>query len=256
MMKTTLATTFGALVLAGCATTAPPPEERHPQDPWEPYNRNVYQFNSTVDRAVIRPLAIGYGKVTPKPARRGIRNFFTNIYSPVTIVNLILQGRGGDAGTQFQRFFVNTVFGIGGLFDIASAGGLEDHDEDFGQTLAVWGWDESRYFILPFLGPSTVRDGLGRVPDYYANIAWRYAREESSFALLGLNVVQLRHAMLPLDEDIEAAFDPYSFVRDSWLQRRSSQIGQGETTLPDYESFLDDGRDDGRDDAATTPGQP
>jgi len=244
---------LAALLLAGCATTAPPPDERHPQDPWEPYNRNVYQFNSAVDQALIRPLAVGYGKVTPKPARRGIRNFFANLYSPVTILNLALQGRPGDAGTQFQRFFVNTVYGIGGLFDIASAGGLEEYDEDFGQTLAVWGWEESRYFMLPFLGPSTVRDGLGRIPDAYTNIAWRYARDESSFALIGLNIIQVRHAMLPLDEDIESAFDPYSFVRDSWIQRRRNQIGEGETTLPDYESFIDDGQADA---AADPPDQP
>lgn len=241
MMKPALCALFaGSLLLAGCATTAPPPEERHPRDPWEPLNRNVFAFNSAVDRALIRPLAVGYGKFTPPPARRGVRNFFTNLRAPVTMLNLVLQGRPGDAGTQLKRFFVNTVYGLGGLFDVASAGGLESHDEDFGQTMAVWGWTESRFLMLPFLGPATLRDGLGRIPDSYSDVAWRMAREESTYALIGLNVIQIRHAMLPLDEDIESAFDPYTFVRDGWMQRRRHAISEGEDSLPDYDAFLDD----------------
>lgn len=239
-MKAALSTALTALLLVACATTAPPPDERHPRDPWEPYNRNMFKFNQTVDRAVIRPLAIGYDKVTPPPARRGIRNFFTNIRSPVTMANLLLQGRPADAGTQLKRFFVNTVYGLGGLFDVAGAGGLESHNEDFGQTMAVWGWEDSRFFVLPLMGPSTVRDGLGRVPDGYADVAWRWTLEESTYALIGLNVIQIRHSMLPLDEDMESAFDPYSFMRDGWMQRRRSAIHEGEDNLPDYDAFLDD----------------
>lgn len=232
------------LALSACATTAPPPEERSPHDPWEPFNRNVHAFNMAADRAVLRPLAKGYDKVTPSPVQRGIRNFFTNLRSPVTMLNLLLQGRPADAGTQFKRFFVNTVYGIGGLFDIASAGGIDTHEEDFGQTLAVWGWNESRYLVLPFLGPSTLRDGIGRVPDAYTNVAWRLAVEESSYALIGLNVIQIRHALLPLDDDIESAFDSYSFIRDGWMQRREHLIHEGDSQLPDYEQFLDEDWED------------
>src|SRR5690625_5361374 len=105
-----------AVVLAaGCATTAPPPDERHPQDPWEPYNRNMFKFNMAVDQAVVRPVAIGYDRITPEPAHKGIRNFFRNIRSPIDFINLILQFRPKEAGTKLMRFTANTIFGIGGL---------------------------------------------------------------------------------------------------------------------------------------------
>ncbi|NBB92367.1 MAG: VacJ family lipoprotein [Gammaproteobacteria bacterium] len=232
---------LAAVALSGCATTAPPPEERHARDPWEPYNRNMFQVNTAVDRALIRPLAVGYGKVAPKPVRHGVRNFFNNIRSPVDQVNLVLQGRPGDAGRELVRFLFNSTIGVGGLFDIASHGGIEDYEEDFGQTMAVWGWEDSRFFIIPLLGPSTVRDGLGRVPDGYADFVWRWTLEETTYGLIGLNVIQLRHSLLPLDEDIRSAFDPYTFMRDGWLQRRGHAIANGESALPDYEAFLDDG---------------
>jgi len=153
---------------------------------------------------------------------------------------LLLQGRPGDAGTELTRFLVNATFGLGGIFDMASRGNIVDFDEDFGQTMAIWGWQDSRFFILPLMGPSTLRDGLGRVPDGYADVAWRWTLEETTYGLIGLNIVQLRHALLPLDEDIESAFDPYSFTRDSWLQRRNHAIGNGENATPDYDAFIDD----------------
>jgi len=235
---------LAGLLLAGCATTTPPPEERDPRDPWEPYNRNMYQFNSAVDRALIRPLAVGYGKVTPAPVRRGVGNFFTNIRSPVDQINLLLQGRPGDAGTELTRFLINVTFGLGGIFDMASRGDIEDFNEDFGQTTAVWGWEESRFFMLPLMGPSTLRDGLGRVPDFYPDFALRWAIDETHYSLIGLNVVQVRHALLPLDEDIESAFDPYTFTRDGWLQRRNHAIRNGGNATPDYDSFIDDDWED------------
>lgn len=229
--------------LAGCATTPIPPEERDPRDPWEAYNREAYKFNSEIDRRVIRPVAKGYQTVTPPPLQRGISNFFTNIRSPVDIANLLLQGRPADAGTQLKRFFVNTVYGIGGLFDVASAGDIEHYSEDFGQTMATWGWEESRFVILPLLGPATIRDGTGRIVDSGTDVLTRLAVEETSLALVGLNVIQGRVSMFPLDEQIEAAFDPYVYVRDGWLQRREFQISNGENTIPDYDSFLEDGDD-------------
>ncbi|WP_376696716.1 MlaA family lipoprotein [Wenzhouxiangella sp. EGI_FJ10305] len=240
-MKRGLSALLAAILLAGCATTtSPQPEESHQSDPWEPYNRNMFRFNRAIDRAVIRPLAVGYGKITPAPVRRGVSNFFTNIRSPVDQVNLVLQGRPGDAGTEFARFVFNLTLGIGGLFDVASNGDIEDFDEDFGQTFAVWGWENSRFFVLPLLGPSTVRDGLGRIPDGYADVAWRWTLDETTRGLIGLQIIQGRHAMLPLDEDMQSAYDPYSFMRDGWLQRRNHAITNGEDELPDYESFIDD----------------
>ncbi len=234
------ATLLASLLLAACATTAPPPEDRHPRDPWEPYNRKMFAVNDALDRAVLRPVAVGYDKVAPRPVKRGVRNFFTNIRSPVNQINLLLQGRPGDAGTELARFAVNLTFGVGGLFDMASRAGIERHNEDFGQTMAVWGWKDSRYFVLPLLGPSTVRDGIGRPVDGYSSFAWRWALRETSYWWIGLDILQTRHALLPLDEDLREAYDPYTFMRDGWLQRRAHQISEGQQELPDYEAFLED----------------
>lgn len=229
---------LAVLVLSACATTAPPPEQRDPADPWEPYNRNMYAFNRTVDKAVLRPVARGYDKVVPKPVKTGIANFFDNLIAPQVILNLLLQGRPADAGRMFERFLTNTVGGAAGLFDVASHYDMPDYDEDFGQTLAIWGWQDSRYFVLPFLGPSTLRDGLAEFPDSYSNIAWRRAINGREWSLI-INLVQQRAALLPREQQLEDAFDEYLFVRDAWLQNRRYRIS-GASATPDYESFLED----------------
>lgn len=228
------------VMITGCASTAPPPEERVPHDPWEGFNRSVFQFNTSFDDTVVRPAARSYKRVTPEPVRNSIRNFFANVRSPVVVFNLILQGRGNDAGEELKRFFVNSVYGIGGLFDIASAGGLEKHNEDFGQTLAVWGWEDSRFLVLPFFGPATVRDGVGRLGDIPANAVQRWTIEKGTYGLIVLDVIQMRADLLPLDADIREAYDPYTFMRDGWTQRRRNQIHEGDQPLPDYDSFLEE----------------
>ncbi|WP_223846350.1 VacJ family lipoprotein [Wenzhouxiangella sp. AB-CW3] len=238
-MRRLLAACLLAVLAGGCATSAPPPDERDPADPWEPYNRTMWTFNVAVDQAIVRPVAVGYDTVTPGPVQTGVRNFFTNLRSPVVIINLLLQGRGGDAGRETGRFLTNTVIGMGGLIDIASFEGMEKYNADFGLTLASWGWEDSRFFVLPFLGPSTVRDGLGRGADSQANIEWRLAGD-GSYYLLGIDVIQTRAGLLPLDEQIRDAFDPYSFMRDGWLQRRNYLIHGEEAPLPDYDAMLDD----------------
>lgn len=236
----TLLITILAVVLAACATTAPPPEQRHPDDPWEPFNRSVYQFNRTADRAVLRPVARGYERVTPEPVQRGVGNFFRNLRSPVIMVNLLLQGRGSDLESEFQRFVTNTLYGLGGLFDVASAGGIDKPEGDFGQTLATWGWEDSRYIMLPLLGPSTVRDSVGRGVDTLPDVAWRLALEEGSFFLIGLNVVHMRAGLLPLDAELAAAYDEYVMMRDGWMQRRQYMIFGEEAQVPDYDAWLED----------------
>jgi phospholipid-binding lipoprotein MlaA len=228
-----------AVLAAGCATTAPPPEERHPADPWEPYNRAVWNFNVAVDQVIVRPVAVGYDRVTPSPVRTGVRNFFSNLRSPVTIINLGLQGRGSDAGGETRRFILNTLFGFAGLIDIASTEDMPKYHADFGQTLATWGWEDSRFLMLPFLGPSTVRDGVGRGVDSQARIEWRLAGD-GSYYLLGLDMIEIRANLLPLDEQIREAFDPYAFMRDGWMQRRSYMIHGEEAPLPDYDAMLDE----------------
>lgn len=235
-----------AMVLGACATTAPPPELRDPADPWEPYNRNMYAFNRAIDKAVLIPVATGYEAVVPDPVEQGVTNFLNNIQSVPTILNLLLQGRPGDAGRAFERLFVNTIFGIGGIFDIATDGNIPYYEEDFGQTLAIWGWEDSRYFILPFLGPSTIRDSVGRpfetagpIPlGQYGSFFWHDLTQERP-ALIGVDLIQRRANLLPFENQIEDAFDEYLFVRDAWLQRRNFQI-TGESDTPDYDSFLEE----------------
>ena len=233
-----LTTSLLALLLAACATTAPPPDQRDPQDPWEPYNRNMYKFNRTLDKAIIRPLATGYEAVLPDPVETGVSNFFENLTSLPVMINLTLQGRPGDTARMLERFFVNTVFGLAGFFDVASKYDMPDYDEDLGQTLAVWGWEDSRYFMLPFLGPSTLRDGLARPVDSYTDILWRKAVDGRTYGI-AIDLIQRRANALGREEQLKDAFDEYLFIRDAWLQNRRFKI-TGESATPDYGSFLDD----------------
>lgn len=233
-----LTTSLLALLLAACATTAPPPDERDPVDPWEPYNRNMYEFNRTLDKAIFRPVAVGYQTVVPDPVEKGITNFFVNLKSLPVMINLTLQGRPGDTARMFERFFLNTVFGLAGFFDVASKADLPSYDEDLGQTLAVWGWSESRYFVLPFMGPSTLRDGLARPADSYMDVLWREAVDGRGYGI-AVDLIQTRANLLGREEQLEDAFDEYLFVRDAWLQNRQFKI-TGESATPDYDSFLEE----------------
>lgn len=233
-----LTTPLLALLLTACATTAPPPDERDPIDPWEPYNRNMYKFNRSLDKAIIRPVATGYEAVMPDPVESGITNFFENLKSLPVMINLTLQGRPGDTARMVERFVVNTVFGVAGFIDVATKVGLPDYDEDFGQTLAVWGWEESRYFVLPLMGPSTVRDGLATPVDSYIDVLWREAVDGREYGI-AVELIQTRANLLPREDDLESAFDEYLFVRDAWMQNREFKI-TGEAATPDYESFLDE----------------
>lgn len=227
-----------ALTLVGCAGT----QSRNTDpinDPWEGYNRKIHAFNMGLDK-VVRPIAVGYDKVTPDPLQRGIGNFFRNLGYPVTALNQILQGKFSELGESTQRFLVNTVMGLAGFADLATEWGIPYHDEDFGQTLATWGWDDSRYFVLPVFGPSTVRDGLGRsFYGYFHPISYA-AREEELYWPIAFDLLQTRAALLPRDQQIFDAYDPYAFVRDAWLQNREFLIYDGEPPEPDYDSFLED----------------
>lgn len=232
---------LAALMLAGCATTAAPPEERHPQDPWEPYNRAVFRFNREVDRIILKPVARGYVEVTPPAVREGVGNFFTNLGYPVDIVNLLLQGKPKDSAKATGRFVLNSTVGLLGIFDVASKAGIPQYDEDFGQTFGVWGWEESRYFVVPFFGGTTIRDAIGYAPDAYTNIGWQQIDDDELFySLVALDLVHLRSLVLSQEATIDQAFDKYKLFRDSYLQRRSYLIHDGENQLPDYERMLQD----------------
>ncbi len=228
-----------ALLVAGCASVPANPTDPV-RDPWEGFNRNVHAFNTAIDKAVLRPVAKGYDRVMPDAPQRGVRNFFRNLAWPVNFANLILQGRFKDSMTATGRFLMNSTFGLLGFFDVATREGIPDYEEDFGQTLAVWGWKESRYLVLPVFGPHTVRDTLGRSMYGYLHPISYYAREENNYVPLTLDLISLRAELLPLQADIDAAEDPYALIRDVYFQRREFEIYNGNPPAPDYDALLDE----------------
>lgn len=193
-------------------------------DPWEPLNRRVHRFNVVVDNAVARPLATAYTNVVPRFARTGVSNFFSNIRSPVTIVNQFLQGRPDDAWDTMGRFLMNSTLGVGGLFDPASKAMIANRKEDFGQTLGAWGWRPSRYVELPFFGPRTVRDVFGLAGDIPLSPIRQIEEDKVRIGLQGLQLVDARSQLLAADDIRSSAVDEYALVRDAWLQRRNYQI--------------------------------
>jgi phospholipid-binding lipoprotein MlaA len=228
-------------LLAGCAGT----QSRNTDpvgDPWEGYNRKMHAFNMGLDK-VVRPVAVGYDKITPDPVQRGLGNFFRNLSYPVTVLNQLLQGKFKESGISTGRFLFNTTFGVLGFFDVATREGIPYYDEDFGQTLAKWGWIDSRYFVLPLLGPSTVRDGLGHSTFGYVHPLNWYAREEHVYWPLALDLLQRRANFLDQDQAVYDAYDPYVFLRDAYLQNREFEIYDGEPPEPDYDAYLDEVED-------------
>ncbi len=193
-------------------------------DPWEPLNRRVHRFNVGVDNVIARPLATAYTHVVPRFARTGVSNFFSNIRSPVTIVNQLLQGRPDDAWDTLGRFLINSTLGVGGLFDPASKAMVPNRREDFGQTLGAWGWRRSRYVELPFFGPRTVRDVFGLAGDIPLSPIRTIEEDKVRIGLQGLQLVDTRAQLMAVDDLRSSAVDEYALVRDAWLQRRNYQI--------------------------------
>lgn len=225
------------LILPGCATL-PEGSERSDKDPWERYNRAMHSFNDTVDRAVLKPVAKGYRAITPDPVEHGVTNFFNNLAYPLVILNQFLQADFGEGAHDTGRFLFNTIFGLGGIFDLATGVGLEAHNEDFGQTLAVWGIPDGPYLVLPFLGPSTVRDTVGTYGDSEADPMFDYLDEPEKYYALGLRIVDLRAQLLDFDSQLESTYDPYAFMRDAYLQRREYLIHDGNP--PRSDDYYDD----------------
>lgn len=217
---------LGALAgLGGCATAG-----GNPDDPLERYNRAMFSFNDSLDKAVIKPAATGYKKVMPEFARTGVTNFFANLGDVWIGVNNVLQGKIGPGASDFGRFAINTTVGIFGLFDIASSAGLDKHNEDFGQTLGRWGVGSGAYVVLPILGPSDVRDGISLLAvDWRGDPVWHVGNIPTRNELVGARVVDQRANLLGATQLIDdAALDPYSYARSAYLQRRRSLIYDGE----------------------------
>ena len=225
-----------AILFAGCASVQNP----DPRDPFEGFNRAVYKFNDGFDRAIAKPVATAYVKVTPGPVRTGVRNFFSNIADVFIGVNNLLQGKPEEALTDWGRFAFNTTFGFLGIADWATDMGLEKHDEDFGQTFGRWGAGTGPYLVLPFLGPSDVRDGVGTVFDTYTDPVSTHTPVDERNSAIALRLVSRRADLLGASRLLEqAALDPYAFLRDAYLQRRRSLVYDGRPPrerMPDEEA--------------------
>jgi phospholipid-binding lipoprotein MlaA len=233
-ITTTAALVAASAFLGGCATGP----ERHPGDPLEPMNRAIFKFNDTVDQTVAVPIAKGYQKVTPTPIRSAVSNFFSNLGDLGNIANNLLQLRVTDATEDVMRVVINSVFGVGGLFDIATPAGLPKHHQDFGLTMARWGVPAGPYLVLPIFGPSSFRDGVGRAVDVRFNLL-NYIEPAARNPMYIAQFVSARSDMLGATDLLQqAALDKYSFVRDAYTQqRRSLTYKSGEAAqgaLPDY----------------------
>lgn len=226
--------------LAGCATA---PGRTTAEDPWETVNRGIYRFNDVADRATLKPVAKVYQKVTPSWIRTGISNFFANLSYPTTIVNQLLQGKPLMAAKDTGRLLLNTTVGIGGLIDVAERNGLPANDEDFGQTLAVWGVPSGPFINLPVFGPSSARDAPSRIADYFTGVN-RYVdvHWQEDWTARALDIVSFRADLLPLEAQLDNVFDRYAFLRDAWAQRREYQVFDGNPPEPvfDDEPFEDE----------------
>lgn len=219
MKRLAAAALLGAM-LAGCAS--------NPRDPLEPVNRKVYAFNDAVDRAVVKPVATVYRDTMPQPVRTGVTHFFSNIGDAWSAINAFLQLKAEAGMRNTMRFGMNTLFGLGGLLDIASEAGIESHQEDFGQTLAHWGVGSGPYLVLPLLGPSTLRDTSALPLDMKASGYFFQNDPQTALGLSGLRLVDARARALAVSNMLgDAALDPYLFVRDAYLQRRRNQVYDG-----------------------------
>ena len=218
-----------AIVLGGCASA------RDPKDPLEPLNRNIYEFNRVVDKVALKPAAKGYKAAVPPPLRGGVNNFFGNFHDVTTAVNNLLQFKVAHALSDVGRVAINSTIGLFGVFDVASRVGLEKHDEDLGQTLGYWGVPDGPYLMLPLLGPSTVRDGVGLIGDHFTDAQFHLIEHSpETWLATTTRVINLRANLLEADRLLDqAAIDRYAFLRDAYLQRRQNLIHDGNVPAND-----------------------
>lgn len=218
------------LFATGCATT------KNQRDPIEPVNRFIYGFNNVIDKAAIRPVSKVYHFVTPDPIEKRVSNFFSNLGEVRNAINNALQGKFRAAGQSLGRLLMNSTLGLGGLHDMAGVMGLKRQEEDFGQTLGKWGVRNAPYFVIPILGPSTLRDAPGLVVDAFTEPYIYIPSRGTQLALYGVRLIDRRTYLLDFDNTISEQLDPYAFVRDSYLQKRDNDIDDGkEKDLEGYE---------------------
>ncbi|MCB1646324.1 MAG: VacJ family lipoprotein [Pseudomonadales bacterium] len=228
---------YKALLLAlliGAAGIGPAAQAADNPDPWEKMNRVTHQFNDVADRVVLKPLARGYQKITPDPVEQSVGNFFSNLLEVRNIVNNLLQGKLLDALSDTGRLVINTTLGAGGLFDPAQSLGLEKHNEDFGQTLRTWGVPQGPYLVLPFLGPSTLTDAIGRPANSYLDPVRYLHPVDHRNVLMGVEIIDQRAGLLSAESVVFG--DQYIFFRDAYLQRRDYLAKDGEV-VDDFDDF-------------------
>ena len=219
---------IASLFLVGCGTS-----KKENPDPLEPMNRTIYKANKVLDRALIKPVSQGYSQL-PAGAQSGVDNFFNNINEIPNTFNNVVQCKWNQAAKSSSRFLVNTTFGGFGFLDVASHMGLQYEKEDFGQTLATWGYAQSSYLVLPLFGPSTMRDTMGMTVDSGIGI-WPHLDSEYRYGLRAVYGISTRAKLLSQEKAISAAaIDEYSMVRDAYLQRRNFVISDGVLPTDDY----------------------
>ena len=207
-------------------------------DPFEDLNRDIFIFNEKLDEKLLKPAALTYRKVTPQFARTGVTNFFNNLEEIDTTINQVLQGEIKYAFNDAGRFVINSTIGLFGLIDVASKMGLEKHEEDFGQTLGVWGFNSGPYIMLPFLGPSNPRDLLSRPISSFLSGTFAMEDDDVKLTLVGIDALETRERLL--DAETLIIGDKYIFVKDAYIQSREYEINNGST---DDDEFLDDMED-------------
>jgi phospholipid-binding lipoprotein MlaA len=243
------------LLLCGCATL--PPGKRDPRDPWERVNRSTYRFNDAFDRRIAQPVARTYRK-TPQFVQFGVHNFFTNIDYTIVILNDLLQGQIRSFLSDTGRFMINTTFGIGGLFDPATGMGIDRNDRDFGQTLGKWGVKKGPYLVIPFLGPSDVRDAFGRLGDDFSTPRQYIRNPYWNYGLYLLQVTDTRARLLEATKLVESAYDPYAFMRNAYLQNRDFKVtgGRSKSEEEEEQKLLDEASEDHDTQTQSSPAQP
>jgi len=213
------------LAAVGCASQAP--LKRDPRDPLERVNRVTFAFNDTVDRAVTKPIARTYRRVAPHFVQTGVSNFMDNVSYPIVIVNDLLQAKFKPAVSDTGRFLLNSIAGVGGLFDPASAAGLDKNDEDLGLTLGKWGVHQGPYLILPILGPSSFRDGFGKIGDAFITPLNYVSNNWIRYPLDGLYYLDVRTRLLDVEGALDNVYDRYTVLRSVYLQRRQYKVTEG-----------------------------
>lgn len=224
-------------VMAACASI-PEGEVKSARDPWEPMNRSVFEFNEKLDQFVMKPASQGYVFVVPEPVRDGVSNMISNVLDVPTAVNDLLQGKPKDAVDDLSRVFVNTTLGIGGIFDVATAGGMDKRRSDFGQTFAVWGIESGPYMVLPLFGASTVRDTVGLGVDIMTDPLFQLIKNPAiNLSITAIRFIDVRAKFLDAGDLLDqVVLDKYTFTRDTYFQRRRSLVDEGEVPTYIYDS--------------------